>query len=76
MLRDGIEDYEYFVMLKRLLAQKGAKLPPEKKAEFEQLLKVPADVSTTLTDFTRAPEPMELHRAKLAKAIAEVLSYE
>ncbi|MBP5640820.1 MAG: DUF4091 domain-containing protein [Victivallales bacterium] len=74
MLRDGIEDYEYFVMLKRLLSQKADKLPPEKKAAYEDLLKVPADVSTTLTEFTRAPEPLELHRAKLAKAIAEVIA--
>ena len=76
MLRDGIEDYEYFAMLKRLLAQKGAKLPPEKKNEYEQILKVPADVSTTLTDFTRAPEPTEYHREKLARAISEVLAHE
>ncbi|MBR4673443.1 MAG: DUF4091 domain-containing protein [Victivallales bacterium] len=72
MLRDGIEDYEYFAMLKKLLTAKGDKLSDAKRAECEALLKVPADVTTSPINFTGSPAPMEAHRAKLAKAIAQL----
>ena len=72
MFRDGMEDYEYFVILKKLLAAKGNTLLPTKRAEYEALLKVPAGVSASLTQFTTSPETLEWHRAKLAKAIAEL----
>ena len=72
MFRDGMEDYEYFVILKKLLAAKGDTLLPHKRTEYEALLKVPAAVSASLTQFTTSPETLEWHRAKLAKAIAEL----
>ena len=72
MLRDGIEDYEYFVMLKRLLTAKGANLPEAKRAEYEALLTVPENVTRTMTDFTKDPATYEAHRLKLAAAIAEL----
>ena len=72
MLRDGIEDYEYFVMLKCLLAAKGANLPEAKRAEYEALLTVPENVTRTMTDFTKDPATYEAHRLKLAAAIAEL----
>ena len=56
MLRDGIEDYEYFAILKRL----DPKNP---------LLAVPADVTSSLTEFSKAPAPMARHRLKLAREI-------
>jgi hypothetical protein len=71
LLRDGIEDYEYFVILKRLLAEKGAKLDPRTRANAEALLAVPADVSASLTSFTRDPATIEAHRDRLARAIVE-----
>ena len=72
MLRDGIEDYEYFAMLKRLLASKGAKLDPRTRENLEALLKVPAAVSASLTSFTKDPAPIEAHRDALARAIVEL----
>ena len=72
MLRDGIEDYEYFAMLKRLLAAKGANLPTAKRAEYEALLTVPENVTRTMTEFTKDPATYEAHRLKLAAAIAEL----
>ncbi|MBR5079437.1 MAG: DUF4091 domain-containing protein [Victivallales bacterium] len=72
MLRDGIEDYEYFAMLKRLLAAKGANLPEAKRAEYEALLTVPENVTRTMTDFTKDPATYEAHRLKLAAAITEL----
>ena len=70
MLRDGIEDYEYFAMLKRLLAAKGAGLDANTRQEYAKLLTVPTDVYRTLTDYNRDPAAMETHRLRLARAIA------
>ena len=73
MLRDGLEDYEYFVMLKRLLAEKGGTLTPRERENVTALLTVPADVSASLTSFTRDPAPLEAHRDKLARVIVMLL---
>ena len=73
MLRDGIEDYEYFVILKKLLAEKKGQLPAARHAEYEALLTVPPEVSASLTSFTHDPAPMECHRERLARAIEDVL---
>ena len=71
LLRDGIEDYEYFALLKRRLAvAKG--LSAERRAAYEKLLAVPDDVSKSLTEYTEDPKPMEVHREKLARAIEEL----
>lgn len=58
MLRDGLEDYEYFVMLKA-------------RDPTSPLLRVPADVSASLTEFTRSPLPLAVHRRRLAEAIVQ-----
>ena len=73
MLRDGLEDYEYFVILKKLVKEKGGNLSRRKLEKYQELLTVPADVSTSLTEFSVDPSAMEVHRDKLARAI-EVLS--
>ncbi len=69
MLRDGIEDYEYLVILKRLLAQKGARLPKADRARFAALLEVPPEISREMTDFTTDPAPIRARREEIAKAI-------
>jgi hypothetical protein len=56
MLRDGIEDYEYFAMLKRC--------DPE-----NQLLAVPEDVYRAIDDYSADPVHMEKHREKIARAL-------
>ena len=56
MLRDGIEDYEYFVILK--------KLDPN-----NPLLKVPPTVSKALDDFSKSPAGIVAHRELLAREI-------
>jgi hypothetical protein len=72
LLRDGIEDYEYFALLKRLLGEKGATLDVRTRANMEALLTVPADVSSGLTSFTTDPATLEMHRDKLARAIVDL----
>jgi hypothetical protein len=69
MLRDGLEDYEYFVILKKLLAENHEILSRRKQEKYKKLLQVPADVSTSLTEFNVDPSAMENHRTKLARAI-------
>ncbi len=72
MLRDGIEDYEYFVILKRLLDAKADKLDAQTRARYEGLLTVPEDVTRDMTTFTVAPAPLERHRVEVARAIARL----
>lgn len=69
-LRDGIEDYEYFRILRdRLQGAQGKKLPLAQQRQLEKLLTVPEAVSRSLTDFTRDGAALETHRRELAKAI-------
>jgi hypothetical protein len=56
MLREGIEDYEYFAILKRL-------------DPSSELLDVPHDVTTSLDSYSTDPAAMEAHRVRLAEAI-------
>ena len=72
MLRDGIEDYEYFVILRRLLLEKGAGLDANARQRYEALLTVPDSVSVDMTHFTRDPAPLEAHRHQLGQAITEL----
>ena len=69
MMRDGIEDYEYFAMLERLLDGNAAKIPGDMAREFRRLLSVPAEVSRSPSDFSVDPANIERHRLRLARAI-------
>ena len=73
MLRDGIEDYEYLVILRRLLAERGAKLAAGERQRLEALLEVPEDITKDMTTFTKDPAPIERRRDAVARAI-EALS--
>ena len=69
MLRDGIEDYEYLAMLRRLLERHGAGLSTDERRRLTALLDVPAAITSDLTTFTKDPAPIEEHRDKLARAL-------
>ena len=56
MLREGVEDYEYFAILKRLDPANAH-------------LTVPREVTTSLDDYSTDPAAMEAHRLRLAEAI-------
>ena len=58
-VRDGIEDFEYFAILK--------KLDPS-----NPLLKVPPEVSASPTEFSIDPIHMERHRERLAREIVRL----
>jgi hypothetical protein len=72
MLRDGIEDYEYLVILNRLLEQRGARLSVERRAAYAALTEVPASITADLTTFTKDPKPIEERRDAVARAIEEL----
>ncbi|MBN1123828.1 MAG: DUF4091 domain-containing protein [Sedimentisphaerales bacterium] len=69
MLRDGIEDYEYHVILKRLLADRKNKLDRARYEAYSALLEVPQNITTDLTHFTTTPAPIEKRRHAIARAI-------
>ncbi len=68
-LRDGMEDYEYLAMLKRLLEEKRERLSASEIERYEALLKVPPEISRSLTDYTTDPAPVAARRHQVAKAI-------
>jgi hypothetical protein len=71
MLRDGIEDYEYMVMLRDLLETRRS-LPDNQRERFGSLLEVPGGITVDMTTFTTDPAPIERHRDRVARAIAEL----
>ena len=72
MLRDGIEDYEYLTILKKLFEQKQAKISSAEKAAYKLLLEVPGEITKSMTEFTTDPAPIEKHREKIARAIQKL----
>jgi hypothetical protein len=70
ILREGIEDYEYFVLLEAAVkkAQGDRKLRTE-AAEAAKLLDFPATLFTTGQDYTKDPLELLRLRAKVAEAI-------
>lgn len=80
-LRDGMEDYEYFWLLREAVrgveASKGGSVNRDEQtderaallAEAKRLLAVPDAVSRDLTHFTTDPRPLLEHRDKLARMI-------
>jgi hypothetical protein len=71
-LRDGMEDYEYLVTLRRLIHEKRGRLRPRDVRRYEALLVVPESVSASLTSYTQEPEPIEQRRVEIARAIEEL----
>jgi len=72
MLRDGIEDYEYLAMLRRLLSRYEGHLGEERLAEYRGLLEVPEEITSSMTSFARDPGPVEAQRDRVARAVAEL----
>lgn len=73
MLRDGIEDYEYLAILKRLIRARKQDLTQAQVRRYSKLLSAPDAVTTDMTHYTKDPAPIEAHRHAVARAI-EALS--
>jgi hypothetical protein len=72
MLRDGLEDYEYMVMLEKLLESREDTLSRRKFRKYKRLLEVPRKITSDVTIFTKDPAPIEAHRQRLAEAIEKL----
>ncbi|MGZ5555387.1 MAG: hypothetical protein ACXW3H_06475, partial [Candidatus Aminicenantales bacterium] len=73
ILREGIEDYEYFVLLeKAIAAAKGKAKIKAAAAEAAKLLDFPATIFTTGKDYTKDPLVLLTLRAKVAEAIEKL----
>ncbi|MEL7087340.1 MAG: glycoside hydrolase domain-containing protein, partial [Planctomycetota bacterium] len=72
MLRDGVEDYEYLTILKDLALAHENELSADELSKIQTLLEVPAEISTSLTSWTKVPEPIEERRDAVARAIEEI----
>ncbi|MBT3376620.1 MAG: DUF4091 domain-containing protein [Lentisphaerae bacterium] len=73
MLRDGIEDYEYHAILKRLIEEKKGQLSAQRTQQLKALLDVPEAITADATTFTKDPALIEARRDQIATAI-EALS--
>ena len=72
MLRDGIEDYEYCVILRELLGKCKERLSEEEMNKYRMLLEVPDNITQSMTEFTWNPAPIEAHREAVARAVVEL----
>lgn len=68
MLREGLEDYEMLYLLREKLAE-AKNLNAEKRAEYEALLEVPDEITSSLTNFSKDPAPIYERRARIAEAL-------
>jgi hypothetical protein len=73
-LRDGVEDYEYFVLLDEL--RRKRELPQALRKEVERALQVPEEISKDLTRFTTDPRLLLDHRRKVAGLIEKLQARE
>lgn len=69
MWRDGLEDYEYLMMLQDLYNAKKSNLNPKEQQEIKQLLEVPQEIGKSLYNFSKNPKYIENQRIRIAKAI-------
>lgn len=74
MLRDGIEDFEYLVILRRLLRDRGDQLTPETRTQYQRLLEVPPEITRDLKTYNSDPAPILARRDQIARAIERLLS--
>ncbi len=68
MLREGIEDYEYLTLLRKLIERKkgaaGVKI-----AQYKKLLEVPASIIVDGQHYTRRSSPIYRQRRRIAEAV-------
>lgn len=69
MLREGVEDYEMLWMLADLIQRCGDRLSPDDRSAISKLLEVPPEITRDMTTFTKVPQPIYEHRARVAEAI-------
>ena len=74
-LRDGVEDYDYLCLLRDRLAalrQHGDSRQAALCREAEAALQIPPTVITSMTEYTKNPELLYQHRARVAELLERV----
>jgi hypothetical protein len=70
MLREGLEDYEYFWLLREAIAKaEKAGKPADLLDKARKLLEVGPEIVTDKTNFARDPQPLYERRARVAEMI-------
>ena len=77
VLRDGLEDYEYFYLLKYYLSVLKKKKDLEKKyqnlvKESERLLRIDDSIVASFNKFTQNPKKIYMWREKVAQMIEKL----
>ena len=72
MLREGVEDYEYLVLLRQMIERRRAELAPAEIRRLEALLNVPESITADMTTFTTDPAPIYSRRRAVAEAIEQL----
>jgi hypothetical protein len=68
ILRDGIEDYEYLALLKKLL-ETTKTVKPEIKKDYLKLLEIPESIFKSGKEYSKNPKYILEQRKKIASAI-------
>ena len=71
ILRDGIEDYEYFNMIEQAVENGDLSIAHQRRAET--LLQIPGTIIHSLTDYSKDPDAYEMYRQQLADFIEDVI---
>ena len=71
MLREGMEDFEYFHQLEQMI--NSGKLSDSQKEQAEKLLQIPETIIRSTKDYTKNPEEMYILRDKIGRFIEENL---
>ena len=69
MIRDGMEDYEYFAMLRKILSKINRNKNSEFFIEAEKSLKIESSIIKGVYDWTKSSEQLDSKRKELAKLI-------
>ncbi len=70
MLREGIEDWEYFKTLEDLIALED--VPASMKKRGEELLKIPESIVGGTKDYTKNPAELVHRRDEIGRVITEI----
>ncbi len=70
-LRDGIEDYEYYAILRNLCNEPNA--DPALREQAETLLAVPPEIAKSACDYTNDPETLMAFRDQVAILIEKMI---
>ncbi len=73
MLRDGVEDYEYFALLQRAIDDLRRARPDHPLlSNAEAVVRVPDEVIVSPTEYSKDPQPLLRHRQRLGELIEQL----